>query len=554
MEEIIEKLLKSNLIKISESIDYDKFLEIYQPYEAVMSEIHFAEMLEISERRYKSIRNERGKRARVLSNRGKAEQDVIKLEMKKKIEYSKYIDYKEFLELYEEYKSRISEIEFAQILGMSYGGYERIKNLETARAKIMAGKGKIIGKDKKCIQDEVLKEIEAGQSVDYKEFLRLYNPYRELVKEIEFAEIIGITYNSYYSIKTKNKRAKVLKERKPEEIKRIKEKIDRDLISGEPINYYQFLEMYEPYKEKLTEEEFAKVLGIRYANYTTMKYNRNRARIQKKQSEIERIKYELKESRYYSKDELEEVAKKYNVEVDELIAHLCCKNRRKNLCEYKELLDEKGKIWIGKTKCTKKFAENHAKAILKYAHKFSKILCKDYHISTKVEDFAMQTVIYILEKRGDIEKNYGDDFEKAERIIKRQIFMSIKIRCICEIKKVKRTISIYKDAASKDGKKGDPILNLKGKYAEHDEENDVQKQVEDIILDEEKKQTKQPEELCVEALKIYIDNGFSREEAIAKTSEKLGMDPEEMLDALKTYLIKNKKVRKTQNEEYILGD
>ena len=52
----------------------------------------------------------------------------------------------------------------------------------------------------------------------------------------------------------------------------------------------------------------------------------------------------------------------------------------------------------------------------------------------------------------------------------------------------------------------------------------------------------------------YIDNGFSREEAIAKTSEKLGMDPEEMLDALKTYLIKNKKVRKTQNEEYILGD
>ena len=42
MEEIIEELLKSNLIKISESIDYDKFLEIYEPYEAVMSEIHFA--------------------------------------------------------------------------------------------------------------------------------------------------------------------------------------------------------------------------------------------------------------------------------------------------------------------------------------------------------------------------------------------------------------------------------------------------------------------------------------------------------------------------------
>ena len=182
MEEIIEELLKSNLIKISESIDYDKFLEIYQPYEAVMSEIHFAEMLEISERRYKSIRNERGKRARVLSNRGKAEQDVIKLEMTRKIEYSKYIDYKEFLELYEEYKSRISEIEFAQILGMSYGGYERIKNLETARAKIMAGKGKIIGKDKKCIQDEVLKEMLPYFSIEFGNPSSMYS-YRQKSKK-----------------------------------------------------------------------------------------------------------------------------------------------------------------------------------------------------------------------------------------------------------------------------------------------------------------------------------------------------------------------------------
>ena len=70
-----------------------------------------------------------------------------------------------------------------------------------------------------------------------------------------------------------------------------------------------------------------------------------------------------------------------------------------------------------------------------------------------------------------------------------------------KIKKVKRTISIYKDAASKDGKKGDPILNLKGKYAEHDEQNDVQKQVEDIILDEEKKQT---EDLVNEYIKMAI--------------------------------------------------
>ena len=555
MEEIIEELLESNLIKIRESIDYVRFLEIYKPYEAIISEIYFAEILGINERSYKSIKNEKGKRARILNNKGKNEQETIRAEIAKKIKYSKYIDYKKFLEMYEEYKNRISEVEFAHVLGINYGSYERIKNSETARTKVMIEKRRILREDKRCIQDEVLRKVKAGQTIDYKEFLKLYNPYREMLKEIEFAEIIGITYNSYYSIKTKNKRAKVLKERKPQEIKKIMKEVNEYLISGKPIHYQEFLKMYEPYKEELTEEEFAKILGIRHDNYATMKYDKKRARIQKNQSEMERIKYHLKEARYYSKEELEEMAKKYHVEVDEIIIYLCCKGKRENLEVYRKILDKEGQIWLGKTKCTKKFAQNHAKAILEYAYEFSKTLCKRYKCTTKTEDFAGQAIIYILERCGDIEKNYEDNLEETQEIIKKRIYMNIKLKCMSELRKVKRAKSSYTIVRRKEEEKEISIFELKGKNNnEYYEQNDVQNQVEEIITSEEKKQIEQPEELCVETLKGYINNGASREEAIKRTSQKLHMDPEKMLNSLKTYLIKNNKVKKTQNEEYILGE
>ena len=56
-----------------------------------------------------------------------------------KIKPEQLIDYKYFLELYETYKDKMSEIEFAKILGISYINYKNIKN-KGQRAKVLKRK------------------------------------------------------------------------------------------------------------------------------------------------------------------------------------------------------------------------------------------------------------------------------------------------------------------------------------------------------------------------------------------------------------------------------
>ena len=73
-------------------------------------------------------------------------------------------------------------------------------------------------------------------------------------------------------------------------------------------------------------------------------------------------------------------------------------------------------------------------------------------------------------------------------------------------------------------------------------------------IEEEKTKRISNEERCIEILKKNIEFGLSREEAISKTGEKLGIEPSQMLQILKEYMIKKKKVRETKDGEYVLGE
>ena len=61
------------------------------------------------------------------------------------------------------------------------------------------------------IKQEVLKKVQVEQLITYQEFLELYEPYKEEISEIEFAEILGISYGNYLTIKNKETRAKIFK-------------------------------------------------------------------------------------------------------------------------------------------------------------------------------------------------------------------------------------------------------------------------------------------------------------------------------------------------------
>ncbi len=308
-EEIREDLIKKGYR--NKLIDYQEFLELYKPYEKEMSEIEFAEILGISYANYSGIRNKR-RRAKVFKEENKIQEkrkEEIREDLIKKGYRNKLIDYQEFLELYKPYEKEMSEVEFAEILGISYGNYINIRN-KKRRTKVFKEENKIQEKRKEEIREDLIKKgCYRNKSIDYQEFLELYKPYEKEMSEVEFAEILGISYVNYNSMKNRGTRAKVLKEENRIPEKR-KEEIREDLIkngyTNKSIDYQEFLELYKPYKKEMSEKEFARVIGISYGNHNNMKNSGTRAKVLKEKNKIpekrkEKIREDLIKKGYRNK-------------------------------------------------------------------------------------------------------------------------------------------------------------------------------------------------------------------------------------------------------------
>ena len=108
------------------------------------------------------------------------------------------IDYKQFLDLYEQYKDKMSEQEFAEILEINYKNFSNVKNCNT-RAKILKSKTNLSKEEKELIIKEVLTKTRAGQSINYNQFINLYQPYKSKISESEFASLLEIASYNFYS-------------------------------------------------------------------------------------------------------------------------------------------------------------------------------------------------------------------------------------------------------------------------------------------------------------------------------------------------------------------
>ena len=64
------------------------------------------------------------------------------------------------------------------------------------------------------IASDLIQKGYRNKSIDYNEFLRLYEPYKEKFKESEFANILGISYSNLRNIKYDGQRAIILKKEK----------------------------------------------------------------------------------------------------------------------------------------------------------------------------------------------------------------------------------------------------------------------------------------------------------------------------------------------------
>ena len=552
--EKLKKLIISDLIQKgyrNKSIDYNEFLSLYEPYKEKLKENEFASILGISYGNRQSMKN-RGTRAIILKQEKStdAKKEIEKLkqfivsDLRKRGYTDKKIDYNEFLKLYEPYKDKFRESEFASILGISYPNFKNIKNC--------GQRAIILKKEKSADEKKELEELKyfivsdlrergyTNKKIDYNEFLKLYEPYNEKFKENEFADILEMSYASLSSIKYNGERAIILKRKlEQKELEKLKKLIISDLIQkgyrNKSIDYNEFLSLYEPYKEKLKESEFANILGMSYASWQNVKNKAQKALINFEYIYYIRILHLFKENKEYDLEYFENVSKNLGLPVSKIVEIIT--EEKTNLEELLNTLYKRGKIFIGKTRISEGFIQKYGEKIFETIHRYSKSIGRKIHTSFYSEDFAQEAIMYVIENKGSIERNFEGDS------VLQRIIAYAKVRCKYMHYRVfsqKKVVSLD-ESISEDGK----LTRYTRVKAKENVQKDAEKREEEIEISEG--------DTPITAIQQCLINGMNREESLAFVMKKFGLSQEELLQVLTEELSKKNRIKIAQNGEVYLG-
>ncbi len=367
VEELIDKGYKEKLIS------YEKFKELYEPYEKEMGDKEFAEMLGVEYGNYSRLKSGKGN-ARILKEKAKEVSEERKREITEKLidrgYKGKLISYEQFKKLYEPYKNEMIDKEFAEILGIEYSNYSRLKS-GRGNARILKEKAKgVSGERKKEIIEELSNKGYREKLIDYKQFKELYEPYKKEMLDKEFAEILGIGYSSYQNLKSGRQNARILKFKLNEVSEERKRKIVEELSNkgyrGKSISYEKFKELYKPHKKEIGEKEFAQILGVEYGNYMSLKSGRSNARIlkselnevpeERKKEIVEKLIGEGYKGKSISYEQFKELYEPYKKEITEkefvqilgieYVSYIALRSKRRNA----RILKEKAKGVSGERK------------------------------------------------------------------------------------------------------------------------------------------------------------------------------------------------------------
>ncbi len=524
-KEIVEELIGEGYK--GKSISYEKFKELYKPYQKEMGDKEFGEILGVKYGNYMALKSGRSN-ARILKEKSNEVPEERKKEIVEELIDKGYreksISYEQLKKLYEPYQKEMIDKEFAEILGIGYSNYQKLKS-ERHNARILKEKAKGISeKRKKGIVERMIDKGYKGKLINYEEFKELYKPYQKEMGDKEFAKILSIGYANYQSLKSGRQNARILKEKaKGISEKRKKEIVERMIdkgYKGKLINYEEFKELYKPYQKEMGDKEFAEILGIGYANYQSLKSGKSNARILK--TAISEMKYKIENGdEEYTKRDIEKISKQYiKTENDFLITAF-----GENYKIYKEILNKKGKVYVKKERMSNEFMEKYAEIMLNEIK----------NISYNDTDSQEEILYRIIDTGKYIEENAEDD-KNIEKII------------ISEIKKIAREVQTqkYYEKISEKSLDADVLYhNNKGEKKEiiaqtKDEKVDIEKQI-NLKIDKENNSNIEAEK-CIELMQEYVDEGKSREEIIELVSKKLNINKEKMLKIIKEELHRRIKI------------
>ena len=543
--EIRKKLIAQGYA--NKRITYKEFLSLYESYKEEMSEKEFANVLGISYGNWQNIKH-RNKKAVILKKEDKTDEDREKLkqeivsELIERGYQNKRIDYTEFLKLYEPYRIKLKESEFASILGISYSNLQHIKH-RNEKAVIL--KKDMTDEDREKLKQEIVSElIERGyqnKGIDYTEFLKLYEPYRIKLKESEFASILGILNSNLRNMKyNRNQKTIIIKKDKTdEEKKRLEQEIVSELIErgyqNKSIDYAEFLKLYEPYRTKVKESSFANILGISYKNWQNIKNSRSKCIINFEHKYSSRILYLFGENKEYDLKYFEEVSKNLGLPIYKILKIIT--KERTNLEELINALHTRGKIFVGQTRISDSFLQKYGEVILDDIHEYSKQIGKKLHTGMYAEDFAQEAILWVIDKKGNMERNFEEDLA-LERIIKyaKTYCKYMHFEAFCQ----KKVVSLD-EVVAKDGR----LTRLTRVKSKENVQNSVEKREEEIEISEE--------DTPITVIHQCLLNGMNREESLSFVMEKFNITQKELLEMLTEELSKKNKLKVSETGEIYLG-
>lgn len=310
-EQLIKELLDKNIIKIGDSINYNKFKQIHSNGYSHISEYNFAEMLEINSSNFNSVKN-KGQNAIILKELIPMQEEKMAKEISenllKNLEAGQRINYEQFCSLREKYciiYGNISETKFGRILELNDDAlYSLRKGKEVSIFKSRFSTKEIT---QTLIQEEI---VIPGDKINYSKFLDIYEESRKRHSSIShfsqyaFAKLLGIRKSTFTKFKTTQINLQILKSYMPKKKKGYvvsneeRMLIVENLISTknakpyEFCDYQRFLELYQGY-ENISEYNFAYMLDMSTTSFNKIKNSGKKARILKDCLDKEQIIAEL---------------------------------------------------------------------------------------------------------------------------------------------------------------------------------------------------------------------------------------------------------------------
>lgn len=424
--------IKQTLVEkkyVNKPIGTEELKELYQKYGEDLEEKEFAlDVLELPLDSYRGLRRKGNKdRSRILKKQIPKEVERIK-----KILFENYSnqkeDYDKLHELYQEYGYFLSERQFAmQVLEVNSSSYQ------TAQYRKKKGlKSQLTFFPIKELTYEEMASIRRQLILDGYENRKITRAQIDELKEIygkrmtraRFEEeILGICWLRKEN-KKKVKEYTILSKKDTldnDTIEELKNKIKQEGYYEKKMKPEKTYELYEKYGEGLTFNTFLyKVLGIKRKQLDDAKakdkfVTMTDINIKNTLELIENM--ELKEIRYYQKEEIQRICKKYNISLENFITYTLLKGlenkqfkQDKYIETYKDILDQHDQLWIGKGKVSNDI-------ISKYYYELEKIVGRvientraffsnAYQYSDDKKDDFQDLLLFFIENGQEVEKNF----------------------------------------------------------------------------------------------------------------------------------------------------